>query len=75
MAKKITIVVPDSVFDKVEPLRSKLECSTMSGIFSLGIEILNWTASRRLDGYEVHAEKVEESMMTIERCPLLIPKK
>ena len=75
MAKKITFVLPDSTSDKLDKLKTELDCSTFSPIAALSIEILNWVVEKRLKGYEVKAEKKDGSHMTIEKCPLIMPPK
>jgi hypothetical protein len=75
MPRKMTIVLPDNVANHLEEIKNKLQLSTFSGTASLGIEILNWTVEKYLEGYEVKAEKLNGSQLTIEKCPLLMPKK
>ena len=76
MPKKVTFVIPDSVFDKLQVLRQKLDLSTASGVAAISIEILDWTVSKIDEGFEIKAiEKEENLKKASQQCPLIYSKR
>jgi hypothetical protein len=73
MPKKLTIVIPDTTYNKLESLKKVLDLPTLSGTASLSIEILNWVVSKNLDNFQVKAEKTTENRTEMQECPLILP--
>lgn len=74
MPKKLTIVIPDTTYEKLDSLKRYLDLSTISGTASLSIEILNWVVSKDIEGFQVKAERRSDTTIETQECPLIVPK-
>lgn len=64
MAKKLTLVVADQVYQTLREIAAASE-DTLSGAVSTSIRALDWILRQEREGYSVRAEKEEKDKVVI----------
>ena len=69
MAKRLTLMVSDQVYQKLSEIASVSE-DTLSGVASTSIRALDWILRQQRDGYVIKAEKEDKDRVIIKELAI-----
>ena len=69
MARKITLVIPEQVYQHLS-LVAKSSEATLSATVSVGIESLYWMKQQKEDGFVIKAEKQDKDKTIIKELAI-----
>jgi hypothetical protein len=70
MSKKITIITPDDIVNKIELIKKDLDLKSISETFCIGAELLYWMQIKYNEGYKFYAEKQLGNSSLISEFPI-----
>ena len=69
MAKRLTLVVSDQVYNALQEIAATSE-DTLSGVASTSIKALDWILKQKREGYVVKAEKEDKEKIIIKELAI-----
>ena len=69
MAKRLTLVVSDQVYNALQEIAATSE-DTLSGVASTSIKALDWILKQKKEGYVVKAEKEDKEKIIIKELAI-----